>query len=151
MMKCESCNRNAVDFVNNKWCCTRHSKLNVSFSDYARDTMEETHEVTLYTYADHTKLCELNIITEDRPIIEEQYMNFKLCGVIQDEQFPLVMMREDITPMNIQRFIKETIIWMEEFNNSDMQQKYSLTAVSSDFYINRITYDQYIFRVYLNF
>jgi len=148
-MKCESCNRNAVDFVNNKWCCTRHSKLNVSFSDYARDTMEETHQVTLYTYPEQTKLCEL--ITEDRPVIEGTYMNFKLCGVIQDEEFPLVMMREDITPANIQRFIKETVIWMEQFNNSDMEHKYILTAVSSDFYINRITYDQYIFRVYLNF
>jgi hypothetical protein len=123
----------------------------VSFSDYARDTMEETHQVTLYTYPEQTKLCELNIITEDRPIIEEQYMNFKLCGVIQDEQFPLVMMREDITPMNIQRFIKETVIWMEEFNNSDMEHKYVLTASPTDFYINKITYDQYIFRVYLNF
>lgn len=149
MMKCESCNRNAVDFVNNKWCCKRHSKLNVNFSDYTRDTMEETHEVTLYTYPEKTKLFEF--ISEDQPVIEDQYMNFKLCGVLQDEECPLVIMREAITPANIQKFIKETIGWMEQFNNSDMEHKYILTASPSDFFINRITYNQYIYRIYLNF
>lgn len=141
-MKCDTCNRNAVDFVNDKWCCKRHSKLNLN-------RREEIHEVTVYTYPAQTKLCEL--ISEDTPIIEEQYMNFKLINVIQDEEFPLVMMREDITPANIQRFIKENIIWMEQFNNSDMEHKYILTGSPSDFYINRITYDQNIYRIYLNF
>jgi hypothetical protein len=127
--KCFNCNKNAIDFdnINNLWFCKKHK-------------LENT--ILIYKYPQNTKLndipSELKLNNKEKEHFNSlnNYINFKISGLLNDEEIPLVMMKEPINPLSIANFLSKNIEWMATRNDI-----YKLTAKFEDYYINQIQFD----------
>jgi hypothetical protein len=109
-LKCYRCNKNAVDFINNLWCCKTHKSAE--------------NIILTYKYPNDIKLNnlpdEIKITKKEQELFDSfnNYLNFKLSGLlISDEEISLVMMREPINPLSIAKFISKNVEWMSTRND----------------------------------
>jgi hypothetical protein len=140
------CGKRAVDFVNNIWCCKRHTRIQVRENRNIRRT---DREIPVFTYPPNTEFGSLpdHIPTNDHLTSLGNYFNFILVGVLVSEEIPLAMINKPVTAYNIANFIAETI----EFFQS-RPDVFTMTGTLENYKINRITYNTFrgIYMVYVN-
>jgi hypothetical protein len=125
--KGQPCGKDAIDFQNNLWCCRRHCHF----------TLRPTNnQIEIYNF--NNILLSSNI--PELPACEHfdnlnNYLNFKLKGVIFDEDLPLVFMHNELTPINLFKYIVETIQFLES-----RPDEYTLNGRLEDFILEKLTY-----------
>lgn len=112
------CGKRSIMYKYNAWCCREHIK----------------NEYIIYNFSDNNLELE---------ITSEKYFNFKLKNVLHNEALSLVMMNEDITISNINKFIYETINYLK--TRPDVYE-----LIKLDYELEKITYnmDHAIYNIY---